>query len=171
MTLPCWIANSQKRRAMIPPARASAARSAVGRPAKRTNGFAPADTNGTRLRREECARRASTSGLRRSASLAADGRRTQNGMFRNALKGGSKHHTAATAETTGYGIATCYCGLNLTSIDSRVSCEVDCHFHCRIASCAACTRRGCPPFVSMDFTLPSDSTTTSSFTLPLMLIF
>ena len=65
----------------------------------------------------------------------------------------------------------CYSGLNRTSMDSRVSCEADCHFHCRMASCEACTRRGCPPVAVMDFTLPSGSTTTSNFTAPLMLIF
>jgi len=42
-------------RATILPAHASAARFAVGRPTKRTNDSASADTNGTRLIRKEFA--------------------------------------------------------------------------------------------------------------------
>ena len=49
-------------------------------PRKETDGLVAAETNGTHSTREACAQLASTSGLRRSASLAADGRRTQIGM-------------------------------------------------------------------------------------------
>jgi hypothetical protein len=55
--------------------------SAVGRPAKTTNGFAPAATSGTRSRPEASAQPACTSGLKPSASLAADGRRIRIGML------------------------------------------------------------------------------------------
>ena len=47
-------------------------RCAAGRRAKKTNGSAPADTNGTRSSREECVPPACTSRLRRSASCAAE---------------------------------------------------------------------------------------------------
>lgn len=106
MTLPSrqlfWIANSTKRRAGSHLVRASAARFAAGRPAKRTNGFAPADMIGTRSKREESAQRAFTSGLKRNASRAADGQRIRIGMRSDALTSGNRRHTAAKAETTGY---------------------------------------------------------------------
>ena len=66
-------------RATIPPVRASAAHSAAGRPAKKTNGFAPADMSGIPSIREASAQLAFTSGLRLSASRAADGRRIRIG--------------------------------------------------------------------------------------------
>jgi adenine-specific DNA methylase len=72
-----WIAT--KRRAQVRPNRASVARSAAGRHAKKTNGFAHADTNGIPSTREASAQHASISGLRPSASLAADGRRIRCG--------------------------------------------------------------------------------------------
>jgi len=50
-------------------------------PAKRTNGFATADTNGTRSTRAACVRPAYTSGLKRNASHAADGRRIRCGTW------------------------------------------------------------------------------------------
>jgi hypothetical protein len=106
MTLPnrqlFWIANSKKRKARVLLIRASAARSAAGRPAKKTDGVASADTNGTRSILEACAPRAYTNGLRHSASRALAGRHTQNGMCSNAFTSGSKPHTAAKAETTGF---------------------------------------------------------------------
>src|ERR1017187_4151970 len=78
MTLPnrqlFWIASLSQRRAAIPPARASAARSAAGHPAKKTSGLAPADTNGTPSIPEASALPASISGLRLSAFLVAAGR-------------------------------------------------------------------------------------------------
>lgn len=60
--------------------RASAVRSAVGRPAKKINGSATAAINGTRSTLEAFAQPASTSGLKRNASLAADGRCIRSGM-------------------------------------------------------------------------------------------
>jgi hypothetical protein len=60
-------------------AHASDARSAVGLPAKKTSGSAPAVMGGTRSTREECAQPVFTSGLKLSASSAADGRRILNG--------------------------------------------------------------------------------------------
>jgi hypothetical protein len=80
-----WIVLS-KRRAATPPALVSDARSVVGRPAKKTDGLATADTNGTRSIREECAPRASTSGLPRSASRAPAGRRIPIGMCGEAVQ-------------------------------------------------------------------------------------
>ena len=56
------------------------ARFAVGRPARKTDVFAPAGMNGTRSTAEGYARRASTSGLRPSASRAPAGRRMPIGM-------------------------------------------------------------------------------------------
>lgn len=56
--------------------RASAARSAAGRPARTTNGAATADTSGTRSTREESAQLVSNNGRRRSVFLVAAGRRT-----------------------------------------------------------------------------------------------
>jgi hypothetical protein len=71
--------REQKLGASEPP-RVSALRSAVGRLAKKTNGSAPADMSGTRSIREASAQHVFTSGLRRSASHAADGRRIRIGM-------------------------------------------------------------------------------------------
>lgn len=75
------IANSKKKR---DPANrshhASLARSAVGRFASKTNGFAPAASSGTHSTLEESAQRACINGLKRSASLAVDGRRIPIGM-------------------------------------------------------------------------------------------
>ncbi len=106
MTLPnrqlFRIANSSKRRARVLPTRASVALCAAGHPAKKTDGVASADTNGTRSILEACAPRAHTNGLRHSASRALAGRHTQNGMCSNAFTSGSKPHTAAKAETTGF---------------------------------------------------------------------
>ena len=50
-------------------------------PARKTCGLAPADMNGTRSIREECAPPASISGLKPSASLAVAGRRIRIGML------------------------------------------------------------------------------------------
>lgn len=58
----------------------SVARSAVGRLVSKTNGFARVATSGTRSTREEYALPACISGLKRSASLAVDGRRIPTGM-------------------------------------------------------------------------------------------
>jgi len=68
--------------------RVSAAHSVVGRPAKRTSGFAHTDMNGTLSIREEYALPAYTSGLRPSASHAPGGLRTRSGIssdFRNEI--------------------------------------------------------------------------------------
>lgn len=53
---------------------------AVGRPATKTGGSAPADTNGTRSIRAVCARLAFISGLEPSAYRAATGRLTPSGI-------------------------------------------------------------------------------------------
>lgn len=74
-----WIVRLNWRRAANPPAPVSVARFAAGRPAKKTNGSAPAGTNGIRSTREESAQPACTSGLKRSASHVADGQRTRSG--------------------------------------------------------------------------------------------
>jgi hypothetical protein len=63
-----------------PNRRASAAHYAAGRRAKRTNGSASAAMAGTPSIREVSAHRACTSGLRPSASRAANGRRILSGM-------------------------------------------------------------------------------------------
>ena len=65
---------------MTPQARAFAARFAVGRRARKASGRAPADVLGTRLILEGCAQPACISGLKRNASRAPVGRRTQIGM-------------------------------------------------------------------------------------------
>jgi hypothetical protein len=62
------------------PALAFGARSVVGRPARRTAGLARAAMSGTPLTREASAQPVSTRGVRRSASLAAAGRRIRSGM-------------------------------------------------------------------------------------------
>ena len=77
---PLWIANSTKRRPTSHPALAFAARCAVGRPAKKTSGSAPAATNGTHSTREESAQLASITGLKLNASRVAVGRRIRIGM-------------------------------------------------------------------------------------------
>ena len=61
--------------------RASAARSAAGRPVRKITGSVSAVIRGIPLIREASAQRASTSGLKRSAFLAADGRRIRTGML------------------------------------------------------------------------------------------
>ena len=53
---------------------------AVGRPARTTAGLVPVATSGTRSIREECARRASTTGLRHSAFIVPAGRHIPIGM-------------------------------------------------------------------------------------------
>ena len=63
-------------------ARASVARSAAGRRAKKTNGFAPAAMSGILSTREASALRACTTGVRPSASRAHGGRRIRSGMQR-----------------------------------------------------------------------------------------
>jgi hypothetical protein len=55
-------------------------RCVVGRPARTTAGLVAAAMSGIRSTREECARRACTSGLQHSVSLAAAGHRTPTGM-------------------------------------------------------------------------------------------
>jgi len=69
-----------KRKHPTLPALASAARSAYGRPAKRTNGFAPAVTSGTRSTLAASALCAFINGVRLNVSLAADGRRIRTGI-------------------------------------------------------------------------------------------
>jgi hypothetical protein len=57
-----------------------AARSAAGRPAKKTNGSAPAALSGIHSIREASAQLACTSGLKPSACRVVDGRRIRTGM-------------------------------------------------------------------------------------------
>ena len=64
-------------KSLSPPIRASAARTAAGRIANKTNG--PAGKSGTRSIREAFAQHASVNGLRPSAFHAVDGRRTRSG--------------------------------------------------------------------------------------------
>ena len=84
------ITNWMKRRATNPPALASAAHFAAGRPVRTTAGLAPAALSGTRSTRQQCAPPASTSGLQPSASSVAAGRRIRIGIARN----GSRHWLA-----------------------------------------------------------------------------
>jgi hypothetical protein len=76
-TLPCWSASF--RWITILPTHASAARSAAGRPGKRTSGSAPVAMSGTRSTREASAQPACTSGLKPSAFRALAGRRIRIG--------------------------------------------------------------------------------------------
>jgi hypothetical protein len=75
-----WIVNSKKRRATVHQVHASDARSAVGHPARKANGSAPAATNGTRSIQEGFAQPACTSGLKPSAFAVAVRRRIRTGM-------------------------------------------------------------------------------------------
>ena len=60
--------------------RENGVRSAAGRPGRKTNGLATADTSGTPSTREASAQRAFISGLKPSAYRAVDGRHTRCGM-------------------------------------------------------------------------------------------
>ena len=73
-----WIAR--RRKALVRPNRAFGARFVVGRLAITINGFAPAAMSGILLTREASAQRAFTSGLKRNAFRAVDGRRIPSGM-------------------------------------------------------------------------------------------
>jgi hypothetical protein len=75
-----WNPTLIRRKLQTPPALSSDARYAVGRPARRTAGLAPAGMNGTRSTLAGYARRASINGVRRSASRVRAGRRIQTGM-------------------------------------------------------------------------------------------
>src|SRR5437660_8945588 len=77
-----WIAK--KRRSALRNRRASDARSAAGRPAKKTDGLVTADTNGTPSTPEESALPVFISGLKPSVCHVAAGRRTRFGT-RNSL--------------------------------------------------------------------------------------
>jgi len=76
-----WIANPNRRKTSNPPALASGARAAVGRPAMKTDGSVSAAMNGIHSRPGEFAQRAFTYGLRPSASHAGDGRRIRIGIL------------------------------------------------------------------------------------------
>ena len=65
---------------MIPQVHVFVARSAAGRPVRKTAGLAPAGMNGTRSTREECVPLACTNGLKLSASRVDYGRRIRTGM-------------------------------------------------------------------------------------------
>src|SRR5262249_33547663 len=73
------IESLRKVKVMIPPAHVFGARSAAGRPAKKTTGRALAATNGTRLIQVESAPAAFISGLKLNAFLVAAGRHTRSG--------------------------------------------------------------------------------------------
>jgi hypothetical protein len=64
----------------MPPAHVFAARSVAGRRARTTNGSARAALSGIPSTLGESAQPAFTSGVRRSASCAVDGRRIRSGM-------------------------------------------------------------------------------------------
>src|SRR5271170_4997379 len=92
---------------------ASAARSAVGRPDKKTVGSAHADTSGTRSTAGESAPPASTSGLRPSASLAADGRCIRTGMLNKSTNAKPEWHPVRRLSDNRIEIEPydpCYCG-------------------------------------------------------------
>lgn len=76
----CWIVSSMKRKGLVHPVRAFDVRVADGHLAKETAGLVAAAMNGIRSIREECARRASTSGLPRNVCPAPAGRRIPTGM-------------------------------------------------------------------------------------------
>jgi hypothetical protein len=78
---------------MSHPNRTSGARSAAGHHAKRTNGSARAAMSGTPSILAAYVRRACTSGLKRSASHVAAGRRTRSGMQSNVFE--KIHNTQA----------------------------------------------------------------------------
>ena len=59
---------------------ASAARSAAGRPARKTDGFVTAAISGTRSTPEASAQRACTNGVKHSVSRVSGGRRIRSGM-------------------------------------------------------------------------------------------
>jgi hypothetical protein len=84
MTMPnrlsLLIVSPTKRKASTPPAPASAAPSAAGRPAEMTAGLAPVGTNGTPSTLAGYAPPASINGLRRNASPVSSGRHTRIGM-------------------------------------------------------------------------------------------
>ena len=82
-----WIASLSRRRASTRPVHEFDVHSVAGRPVRKTTGLVAADTNGTALIREECAQPACTSGLKLSASLAADGRRVRIGMLNVPVRG------------------------------------------------------------------------------------
>jgi hypothetical protein len=73
----------RKTRVLIRQVPVSAARCEAGRPARKTTGSASAGTSGTRSIREAFAQPAFISGLRPSASLAADGRGIPHGIGSN----------------------------------------------------------------------------------------
>ena len=77
---------------MTHPARGSGARFAVGRAARKISGPAHADTVGTHSTPEASAQRACINGLKRSASLAPDGRRIPIGMRTEQTS--SDHHSS-----------------------------------------------------------------------------
>jgi len=79
MTPLLLIASPNKRKASTLPVLAFGARSAVGRPAKKTDGLVAAETNGIRSTREVSAPPASINGLRRNASPVSSGRHTRIG--------------------------------------------------------------------------------------------
>jgi hypothetical protein len=77
------IASLMRRRASIPPALASAVRSAAGRLERKTAGLVHVVMSGTRSIRAEFALRVFINGLQPSASSVAGGRRIRSGMRSN----------------------------------------------------------------------------------------
>src|SRR5580704_2718552 len=81
-----WIASLSKRKTLILPALASAARSAVGHLGSKTAGPASAATYGTHLTPGEFAPPVFISGLQPSAARASGGRRIRIGMRPDKLR-------------------------------------------------------------------------------------
>ena len=79
-SLHSWIVSLMRTRASTPPAHASGAHSAAGRPSRMTSGLVAAGTSGTRSIRVECALPAFISGLKPNASRAVEGRHIRSGM-------------------------------------------------------------------------------------------
>jgi hypothetical protein len=73
-----------------------------GRPVRTTPGLALAVMSGTLLIREACVRRACNIGPRPNVFHVAAGQPTPIGICNEPLTNGSKHRSAAKAETTGY---------------------------------------------------------------------
>src|ERR1700693_1105932 len=85
-SLSSWIASLIRSRATNPPVLASDARSATGRPAKKTNGSAPADHEWNTFDTGGVCPPACISGQRPSAYCAGDGRRIRIGMLNDKRK-------------------------------------------------------------------------------------
>jgi hypothetical protein len=126
MTLPnrqlFWIASPIKRKASTPPARASAAHSAVGGPGRKTYGLVPVVTNGTRSIRAGFVRPAFISGLKRSASHAVDGRRIPSGIRSDGTRPRIGTHCAFPESATVCGLLPASSATIIDSLNVPVVC-------------------------------------------------